>query len=51
MNKYIVMKKLTAVFKGLMIFLVSFIILLPLYWIFISSITCVMPLDLQSFNL
>lgn len=39
MNKYKVMKKLTAVFKGLMIFLVSFIILLPLYWIFISSIT------------
>lgn len=39
MNKYKVMKKLTAVFKGLMIFLVSFIILFPLYWIFISSIT------------
>lgn len=39
MNKYKIMKKLTAVFKGLMIFLVSFIILLPLYWIFISSIT------------
>lgn len=39
MNKYIIMKKLTTVFKGLMIFLVSFIILLPLYWIFISSIT------------
>lgn len=39
MNKYKAMKYLTAVFKGLMIFLVSFVILLPLYWIFISSIT------------
>ena len=35
MNKYKAMKNLIVVFKGLMIFLVSFLILLPLYWIII----------------
>ena len=39
MNKYKAMKYITAVCKGLIIFLVSFVILFPLYWIFISSIT------------
>lgn len=39
MNKYKAMKYITSVFKGLLIFLVSFVILFPLYWIFISSIT------------
>ncbi len=39
MNKYRIMKKLTVAFKGLLLLLTSFVILLPLYWIFISSIT------------
>jgi ABC-type glycerol-3-phosphate transport system permease component len=32
-------KYLTTILKGLLIFVVAFIILFPLYWIFISSIT------------
>ncbi|EET59798.1 ABC transporter, permease protein [Marvinbryantia formatexigens DSM 14469] len=40
MNKELVYKKVFGtVMRGLLIFVVSFIILLPLYWIFISSIT------------
>lgn len=37
--KYKAMKVIGMIFKGLIIAVVSFIILLPLYWIFISSIT------------
>ena len=40
MNKsYVYKKYLSAIMRGLLIFLVAFIILLSLYWIFISSIT------------
>lgn len=40
MNKELIYKKVFGtVMRGLLIFVVSFIILLPLYWIFISSIT------------
>lgn len=40
MNKELIYKKVFGtVMRGLLIFAVSFIILLPLYWIFISSIT------------
>lgn len=38
-GKYKAQKAGAAVFKGILILIVSFIILLPLYWIFISSIT------------
>lgn len=38
-RKYRVYKYLQTILKGLLILLVSFVILLPLYWIFISSIT------------
>lgn len=39
MNKYKALKYISVIFKAILIFLVSFVILLPLYWIFISSIT------------
>lgn len=38
-GKYRAYKYLQTILKGLLILLVSFVILLPLYWIFISSIT------------
>lgn len=37
--KYKSMKIVSGIFKGLLILAVCFVILLPLYWIFISSIT------------
>lgn len=38
-GKYKAQRAGAAIFKGILILIVSFIILLPLYWIFISSIT------------
>lgn len=38
-REYVYKKYLSKILSGLLIFLVSFVILLPLYWIFISSIT------------